>query len=60
MTNHNSGYHTVKIGDRIAQVVLHKRIDVQFEKVDDPTLLGKTAGGRGGFDSTGTNWFCIF
>ena len=55
MTNHNSGYHTVKIGDRIAQVVLHKRINVQFEKVDDPTLLGKTAGGRGGFDSTGTN-----
>ena len=43
MTNHNSGYHTVKIGDRIAQVVLHKRIAVQFEKVDDPTLLGKTA-----------------
>ena len=55
MTNDNSGYHTVKIGDRIAQVVLHKRIDVQFEKVDDPTLLGKTARGRGGFDSTGTN-----
>ena len=25
MTNHNSGYHTVKIGDRIAQVVLHKK-----------------------------------
>ena len=55
MTNHNSGYRTVNIGDRITQVVLHKKINVQFKNVDDPTLLGETARGRGGFGSTGTN-----
>ena len=55
MTYHSSVYHTVKIGVRIVQIVLHKKIDIQFEKVNKPTLLGKTARGRGGFGSTGTN-----
>ena len=55
MTYHSSVYHTVKIGDRIVQLVLHKKIDIQFEKVDNPALLGETARGRGGFGSTGTN-----
>ena len=31
-----------------------------LKKVDDLTLLGETARGRGGFGSTGTNWFWIF
>ena len=39
MTYHSSVYHTVKIGDRIVQIVLHKKIDVQFEKSRRPYIV---------------------
>ena len=42
----------VKHGDRIAQVMLQKRYDMEFEEVDE---LDDTARGAGGFGSTGKN-----
>lgn len=40
----------VKHGDRIAQILLQKRYDMDFEEVDE---LDKTERGDGGFGSTG-------
>lgn len=42
----------IKHGDRIAQVILQKRYDMDFVEVDE---LEETARGEGGFGSTGTN-----
>ena len=39
-------------GDRIAQIILQQRFDMDFEEVSE---LDKTARGAGGFGSTGTN-----
>lgn len=39
-------------GDRIAQIILQKRYDMEFEEVD---ALDETERGAGGFGSTGTN-----
>lgn len=49
---HNDSDHsrTVKHGDRIAQIILQKRYDMDFEEVDE---LDKTERGAGGFGSTG-------
>lgn len=41
---------TVKHGDRIAQIILQKRYDMDFEEVDE---LDETLRGEGGFGSTG-------
>jgi len=41
---------TVKHGDRIAQIILQKRYDMDFEEVDE---LDETQRGEGGFGSTG-------
>lgn len=41
---------TIKHGDRIAQIILQKRYDMDFEEVDE---LDETARGEGGFGSTG-------
>ena len=41
---------SVKHGDRIAQILLQKRYDMDFEEVDE---LDKTERGDGGFGSTG-------
>ncbi|MBE5955094.1 MAG: dUTP diphosphatase [Lachnospiraceae bacterium] len=41
---------TVKHGDRIAQIILQKRYDMDFEEVEE---LDSTERGDGGFGSTG-------
>lgn len=47
------GYYIIKKGDRIAQMVLCKFDQVEFEIVDDVSEIGTSRGG--GFGSTGTN-----
>lgn len=42
----------VQDGERIAQLVVHKRYDMEFEEVD---ALEDTDRGEGGFGSTGKN-----
>lgn len=42
--------HSVRHGDRIAQILLQKRYDMDFEEVDE---LDTTERGVGGFGSTG-------
>ena len=42
---------SVRHGDRIAQILLQKRYDMDFEEVDE---LDTTGRGEGGFGSTGT------
>ena len=44
---------TVRLGHRIAQVVLIEKYNVKFEKVSDKSLLGATKRGSSGFGSTG-------
>lgn len=41
---------TIKHGDRIAQIILQKRYDMDFEEVEE---LDETSRGEGGFGSTG-------
>ena len=53
--NHSEAAFTVRVGNRIGQVVFLKRIDVDFEKVQKKVLLGKAKRGEGGFGSTGTS-----
>ncbi len=50
---HNDGeqVRTVNHGDRIAQIKLEKRYDMDFDVVDE---LDETERGAGGFGSTGT------
>ena len=43
---------SVRHGDRIAQILLQKRYDMDFEEVDE---LDTTGRGEGGFGSTGKN-----
>ena len=50
--NDSEEMRTVNHGDRIAQLILKKRYDMDFEVVDD---LDETERGAGGFGSTGTN-----
>ena len=52
IVNHSEAAFTVRVGDRVAQVVFVKRIDAHFQKVEKKDL-SKTKGGEGGFDSTG-------
>ena len=42
LITHSSEYSTIQILDRIGQMVFMKKIDVNFEKVAEPDLLGKT------------------
>ena len=46
---------TVRVGDRIAQLVILEKYNVNFEKVGEHTLLGGTKCGSSGFGSTGVN-----
>ena len=46
---------TVRVGDRIAQLVILEKYNVNFEKVGERTLLGGTKRGSSGFGSTGVN-----
>ena len=44
---------SVKIGQRIAQVVFLEKFDVKFEMAQSPDLLPKSVRNEGGFGSTG-------
>ena len=50
INTHNSPVY--EVGDRIGQIVIMPYPEVQFEEVFE---LSKTARGRGGYGSTGTN-----
>ena len=52
IVNHSEAAFTVRVGDRVAQVVFVKRIDADFQKVEKKDL-SKTKRGEGGFGSTG-------
>ena len=47
---------TVRVGDRIAQLVILEKYSVNFEKVGERTLLAGTKRGSSGFGSTGVNF----
>ncbi len=53
LVNLGSEPHTIQGGDRIAQLVVSPVTHVQVERVADPTMLGDTDRGQGGFGSTG-------
>ena len=46
---------TVRLGHRIAQIVLIEKYNVKFEKVSDKSLLSATKRGSSGFESTGSS-----
>lgn len=52
MINLSTEPYTIKIGDRIAQMVISKYSSAKLEVVDE---LNETERGEGGFGSTGTN-----
>ena len=53
VNHHHEKTFTVRAEDRIAQVVFMKKFNVNFHKVFDAALLGKTKRGHDGFGSTG-------
>ena len=53
VNHHHKKTFTVRAEDRIAQVVFMENFNVNFYKVSDPVLLGKTKRGHDGFGSTG-------
>ena len=53
VNHHHEKAFTVRAEDRIAQVVFMEKFNVNFHKVSDPLLLGKTKRGYDGFGSTG-------
>ena len=55
MVNLSDKTFTVRVGDRIAQLVIFKIYNVNFEKVGEHTSLGGTKRGSSGFGSTGVN-----
>ena len=46
---------TVRVGDRIAQLVILEKYNVNCENVGERTLLGGTKRSSSGFGSTGVN-----
>ena len=55
--NHSDQIFSVKMGQRIAQVVFIEKFDVRFEMVQSSESLQKTARNEGGFGSSGSNDF---
>ena len=53
--NHSEEVFSVKIGNRIAQVVFMEKFDVNFDMVKCPETLNKSVRNEGGFGSTGKN-----
>ena len=53
VNQHHEKTFTVRAEDRIAQVVFKEKFNVNFHKVSDPALLGKTKRGHDGFGWTG-------
>ena len=54
LLNHSDKVFSVKIGQRIAQVVFLEKFDVKFEMAQSADLLPKSVRNEGGFGSTGT------
>ena len=46
---------TVRVGDRIAQLIILEKYNVNFEKLGERILLGGAKHGSSGFGSTGVN-----
>ena len=51
--NHSDDVFSVKVGQRIAQIVFLKHFDVKFEMVQSTDLLPKSVRNEGEFGSTG-------
>ena len=52
LLNSGESPHTVKPGDKVAQVVFHKKQNVRFERVEKHSDLGNTERGKRGFGSS--------
>lgn len=53
LVNYNTEHYTRRTGERIAQMVFMKKIDVNFGKVSELHLLGETKLEIGAFGSKG-------
>ena len=53
LINHGTTPFEIKIGDRIAQMVVNKVEQLNWVPVDSIEALGETKRGQGGFGSTG-------
>jgi dUTP pyrophosphatase len=51
--NDSNNARIIRHGERIAQIVLQKRYDMDFDECDSEEELGSTKRGEGGFGSTG-------
>ena len=54
--NHSGNVFSVKVGQRIAQIVFMEKFDVDFEMVQSSDQLDKSVRNEGGFGSTGNKW----
>ena len=52
LINHSRCNFKVNLGERVAQIIFHKKEDVNFIKVQE-SELSETSRGIGGFGSTG-------
>lgn len=50
LINHSSCSFEIKKGDRIAQLIIHKTYEIEWEEVED---LDNSTRGTGGFGHTG-------
>ena len=55
LVNLSDKIFTVRVGDRIAQLVILEKYNIIFKKVGKRILLGRTKRGSSGFGSTGIN-----
>ena len=53
--NHSDNVFSVKVGQRIAQIVFIEKFDVNFEMVQSSDQLDKSVRNEGGFGSTDNN-----
>ena len=53
--NHSDNVFSVKVGQRIAQIVFIEKFDVNFEMVQFSDHLDKSVRNEGSFGSTGNN-----
>ena len=53
INHHREKTFTVRVEDRIAQVLFMKTFNVDFQNVSDPAMLGKAKRSHDGFGSTG-------
>ena len=53
--NNSDKMFTVKVGQRIAQIVFMERFNAKFEMVQSPNDLQMSERNEGGFGSTGNN-----